>query len=257
MFSKKFPGKILMMTLIVVGVWCGYARASIKDVESSIIQKDYAQAKQAALQLLEGGAAEEQSQELRYYVGLCDLQLGEYDQARKIFGELIREKENVPLRDKAYLGLFDVYYIDGQYKKALTTVSHVLRLSPDSEFLSLMYLKLARANLKLANWYKAREYLVKIIAEYPDSLEVHVAKQLLNEEQYFAVQIGAFLDRQRAERLALELQQTGEYAYIVETTDQDNRKFYRVRVGQLVLLGKAQKLETKLSKQGYPTLIYP
>ena len=245
------------MALVAVGVWGVPAQASIKDVESAIIQKDYALAKQSALQLLEQDGAQEQGQELRYYVGLCDLQMGEYDQAKKIFSALISDRKNIPLRDKAFLGLFDVYYIDGQYKKALKTISRLHHLSPDSEFLSLIYLKFARANLKLANWHKAREYLVKIVAEYPDSLEAHAAKQLLNEEQYFAVQVGAFLDRARAEKLALELQQGGEYAYIVETTDQENRKFYRVRVGQLVLLDKAQKLETKLSQQGYPTLIYP
>ncbi len=54
-----------------------------------------------------------------------------------------------------------------------------------------------------------------------------------------------------------ELQQKGEYAYIVETVDPQGRKFYRVRVGQLVLLDEAQKLKSKLSKAGYPTEIYP
>jgi tetratricopeptide (TPR) repeat protein len=245
------------MALLAASIFCGSAQAYNGDVETAIISKDYEQARQAARRLLDQGPTEDQRQELRYYVGLCDLHLGEYAQARKIFNELIRDKRNIQLRDKAYLGLFDVYYIDGQYKKALKTVNRLLQLSPESEFLSLIYLKLARANLKLAQWQKARAYLTKIITEYPDSFEVRIAKQLLNEEQYFAVQVGAFLDRGRAEHLTLELQQKGEYAYIVETTDQDNRTFYRVRVGQLVLLNKAQKLETKLSQQGYPTQIYP
>jgi tetratricopeptide (TPR) repeat protein len=235
----------------------GFTSVSINDVEMAIIGKEYEQAKQVATQLLLQEPTDEQKLELHYYVALCDLRLGEYSQAKKAFSELIKNKDNVNLRDKAYLGLFDVYYIDGQHKKALKVISRLLRLSPQSEFLSLIYLKLARANLKLAKWYSAREYLQRIVTDYPDSLEVHVAKQLLNEEQYFAVQVGAFLEQGRAEQLALELQQKGEYAYIVETIDQENRKFYRVRVGQQVLLGKARKLETKLSKEGYPTQIYP
>src|SRR3989338_10160777 len=111
MFRKKFPGKVLVMALVAVGVWGVPAQASIKDVESAIIQKDYALAKQSALQLLEEDGAQEQGQELRYYVGLCDLQMGEYDQAKKIFSALISDRKNIPLRDKAFLGLFDVYYI--------------------------------------------------------------------------------------------------------------------------------------------------
>ena len=111
--------------------------------------------------------------------------------------------------------------------------------------------------MKLAHWNEARKYLEKITTDFPDSMEVHVAKQLLNEKQYFAVQVGAFIERQRAEKLANELQKKGEYAYVVEMADQQERTFYRVRVGQLVLLEKAEKLKSKLSKEGYPTQIYP
>jgi len=257
MANGKLPIEQFGLIFLVVLIFCGFATSSIKDVETAIMSKDYEQAKQIADQLLSGETIGEQRDELRYYLGLCDLHLGNYAQAKKIFKGLIKSKKNLKLRDKAYLGLFDVYYIDGQYNNARKTVYRLLQSSPKSEFLSLIYLKLARTNLKLAKWNDAREYLNKIITQYPDSLEVHVAKQLLDEEQYFAVQVGAFLDRERAEGLALELQEKGEYAYIIETTDQKNRKFYRVRVGQLVLLNKAQKLETKLSKEGYPTKIYP
>ncbi len=197
------------------------------------------------------------SYDLLYYSGLCDVRLGHYDEARKTFIGLAKKKTDENLRDKAYLGLFDSYYMDGYYKKARHSISRLLKLSPKSEFLSLIYLKIERANLKLAKWYKAREYLKKITTDFPDSFEVHVAKQLLNEKQYFAVQVGAFIDHQRAEKLTTELKKKGEYAYIVETIDQKNRKFYRVRVGQLVLLDNAQKLKLKLSKEGYPTQIYP
>jgi hypothetical protein len=54
-----------------------------------------------------------------------------------------------------------------------------------------------------------------------------------------------------------ELKSKKEYAYIVETMDRHKRKFYRVRVGQLILLDEAQKLKSRLSKLGYPTKIYP
>ncbi len=99
--------------------------------------------------------------------------------------------------------------------------------------------------------------LKKITKRFPESLEAHVAKQFLNEKQYFAVQVGAFIERNRAEKLITELQEKGEYAYIVETIDQQKRKFYRVRVGQIALMDEAQKLKLKLSEAGYPSEIYP
>jgi tetratricopeptide (TPR) repeat protein len=255
---KRFSGKISvgLFWLALLGL-CGFSDASLKDIETAIIKQEYEQAKQMASQLLDGGPAGLLQDEVRYYLGLCDLRLGHYAQAREIFTELIKEKTDVKLRDKAYLGLFDAYYIEGHYEKAYHNITRLLRVSPRSEFLSLIYLKLARANLKLARWHKARQYLNKIVDDFPDSLEVHVARQLLNEKRYFAVQVGAFIDRERAEKLTRILQQKGEYAYIVETGDQENRKFYRVRVGQLALLDKAQKLKSKLSQEGYPTQIYP
>ena len=236
---------------------CGFSDISIKDVETSIINQDYEQAREIATQMLSGELDNGRRNEVYYYLGLCDLRLGKYGEARKIFTKLTKKNNSDKLRDKAHLGIFDTYYIDGQYREALARISHLLKISPKSEFLSLIYLKLARANLKLAHWYKARKYLEKITTEFPNSMEVHVAKQLLNEKQYFAVQVGAFIDRQRAEKLTDELKKKGEYAYVVETVDEKNRTFYRVRVGQLVLLEKAEKLKLKLSKDGYPTQIYP
>ena len=245
--------------ILLLAVFCfyGFSDISLKDIETAIIKQDYEQAKKVATQLLSSELKADERDEILYYLGLCDLRLGQYAQAREVFTGLTKKKIDGPLADKAYLGLFDGYYIDGYYEQAYRIAKRLLKISPKSEFLSLIYLKLARANLKLAQWKKAREYLKKITVQFPDSLEVHVAKQLLNEKQYFAVQVGAFIDRKRAENLTGELQQKGEYAYIVETIDHQNRKFYRVRVGQLALLDEAQKLKSKLSEAGYPTQIYP
>ena len=247
----------LPILLLTVFCFYGFSDISLKSIETAIIKQDYEQAKKVAIQLLSSESNTGQRDEILYYLGLCNLRLGEHAQARETFTELTKKKIDGTLRDKAYLGLFDGYYIDGYYERAHKIAKRLLKISPKSEFLSLIYLKLARANLKLAQWQKAREYLKKITVQFPDSLEVHVAKQLLNEKQYFAVQVGAFIERKRAEKLAVELQQEGEYAYIVETVDQQDRKFYRVRVGQLALLDEAQKLKSKLSKAGYPTQICP
>jgi len=257
MKNQVFSQILCAVLVLALFSLCGFSDISIKDVETAIINQDYEKAKHIATQLLSDELISSQRNEIHYYIGLCDLRLGRYEQARKTFTDLTKNKNDDNLRDKAYLGIFDTYYIDGQHTKALRSISRLLKVSPKSEFLSLIYLKLARANLKLAHWYEARKYLKMITTNFPDSMEVHIAKQLLNEKQYFAVQVGAFIDRQRAEKLTDELQKKGEYAYVVETVDQQNRTFYRVRVGQLVLLEKAEKLKMKLSKEGYPTQIYP
>ena len=135
--------------------------------------------------------------------------------------------------------------------------NELLKKGPRSEIESLVYLKLARANLKLSRWEEAQKYLKKIIKDFPQSPESHLAKQLLEEKQYFTVQVGAFLDRDKAETLTVDLKDKGEYAYIIETMDSSGRQFYRVRVGQLAVLDEANKLSQKLSSLGYPAQVYP
>ena len=109
----------------------------------------------------------------------------------------------------------------------------------------------------LARWGKAREFLQKILTEYPESFESRVARQLLDEKQYFTVQVGAFLEKERAEKLVSDLIKRQEYAYTIETKTADGKLFYRVRVGHMTALKDAQELEVKLSGFGYPTRIYP
>ena len=106
-------------------------------------------------------------------------------------------------------------------------------------------------------WEDAHKYLNKIITEFPKSPEAPVAKQLLEEKQYFAVQVGSFLERAKALSLIQDLKGNGQYAYVVETTAADGQTYYRVRVGQMSSLNDAEDLKRRLDKLGYPTLIYP
>lgn len=236
---------------------CGAAKVSLTDIETAIIQEDFEKAGTLTREFIDSKPTKRELDEALYYLGISQTRLGHYTQARSTFNLLVSGFPKPSLRDKAYLGYTDSLYLDGQYPGALKIAEELLTKSPHSEYLSLIYLKLARANLKLAQWDKAKDYLNKIITEFPQSLEAHTAKQLLEEKQYFAVQVGAFLDQARAEKIVSELSQKGEYAYIVETIDREGRKFYRVRVGQLAVLNEAQKLETKLSQLGYPTAIFP
>jgi len=257
MMNSNHSSVKVSILLMVVLCCCGFEGISLEDVETAIVKQEYEQAKGMTVQLLSSGLEGRDRYEAFYYAALCDLWLGRHAEARETFTELIGKEVDVTLRDKAYLGLFEGYYLGRYYGQALQTAKDLLKISPRSEFLSLIHLKVARAHLKLAQWEEARAVLEKITTRFPESLEAHLANQLLNEEQHFAVQVGAFIDRKRAEDLTVELQQKGEYAYIVETLDYEGRTFYRVRVGQLTLLDDAQKLKTKLSKAGYPTQIYP
>jgi tetratricopeptide (TPR) repeat protein len=230
---------------------------TLTDVQSAFLQKNYTKTKELVEAFVAQPADPKEKIEALYYASVSDLWLGQYLTARKTIRRVIDAKPDRAMHDKASLALIDTYYMEGNYREALRRAEDLLEHSPQSEFLSSIYLKMARIHLKLAHWKKGREYLQKIIEEFPNSLERYQVDQLMQESQFFAVQVGSFQDRTKAEASAEDLQKKGEYAYIVETSAEDGKKFYRVRVGKFRLFGDAKKLEAKLKRQGYPTKIYP
>jgi len=222
-----------------------------------LLKKDYKKAKELSQELSQKGSSRSIKQNAEYYLGISYIKLGEYSKARSVLKVLVKDSLEKKLRDRAYLGIIDSLFFEEYYGEALEFSNKLLKLSPKSDYLSLIYLKLARINMKLSRWDTAKGHLRKIVKYFPGSPEVSAAKQFLEEEQFFAVQVGAFLDQGRASMLARELKRKGEYAYVVETVSQDGRKYYRVRAGKLGYLKDARRLKAKLSKLGYPTAIYP
>ena len=227
------------------------------DIEAAVMNKDYAHARDLASQIIKDSNDPAQRTEAQYYYGLAQLRLGQYADARSAFQSVMDTHPPQDIYDKAALSLIEGYYMDGFYSDSLDTANKLLRKSPSSSFLSLIYFKLSGADLKLMRWEDANKYLNKIISEFPQSPEAPIARQLLEEKQYFAVQVGSFLDKGRALALIDDLKGSGQYAYVVETTTADGQKYYRVRVGQMSSLKDAEELKNRLDKLGYPTLIYP
>ncbi len=246
-----------LLMLLFLAAPLNAATDPLKDVQSAIMQEDYKTANKLAKDLLSQHLPRPQAMEVRYYLGLSYLRMGEYSPAYEAFKAVLADRPALALYDKAAIGVIDVLYMQEQYENASKEAVSLIAKRRDSDLMSLMYLKAARANLKLARWNRAREFLQKIIADYPGAFEADVARGLLEEKQYFAVQVGSFNDKARAETLMKELLDRKEYAYIVETRSPEGRTYYRVRAGQLTALQDAQELEKKLSGLGYPTLIYP
>ncbi len=254
MKNKIFPYIVLTISVLT---FCGFYTAKIADIETAIIEKKYAVAQQLAQELIDSRPNDAEADEAKYYLGLSLLYLNRHIQARQIFDELASHVSDEKLKDKVLIGIINSFYMAGDYQGALSQAQALSKQRKDSESLSLIYLKIARANLRLAKWKEAHTYLDEIVKNFPDSLEFHTAKQLLEEKQFYAVQVGAFLDSRRANALAEQLKNQNEYAYIIETVDKTGAKFYRVRVGKLTRLEDAEKLDQKLSQVGYPTRIYP
>jgi tetratricopeptide (TPR) repeat protein len=231
--------------------------AALPEIETAVMNKDYAHARQLTTQIIKDSNDPRQRTEAQYYYGLAQLRLGQYADARHAFKNVMDTHPSQDVYDKAALSLIEGYYMEGLYTDALNAANQLYRNSPHSSFLSLIYFKIAGADLKLMRWEEAHDFLNRILKEFPNSPEAPIAKQLLEEKQYFAVQVGSFLDKGRALTLIDDLKGNGQYAYVVETTGNDGQTYYRVRVGQMSSLNEAEELKKRLEKLGYPTLIYP
>jgi len=245
------------MSLVFVFTAAAWGRAQMPDIEAAVMNKDYAQVKDLSSRVIKDSRDPAQRTGAQYYYGLAQLRLGQYSDARNAFQTVMDSHPAQDVYDKAALSRIEGFYMDGMYTDALEAANRLLKVSPYSLYLSLIYYKIAGADLKLMRWEDAHKFLNKIIVEFPKSPEAPVAKQLLEEKQYFAVQVGSFLDKGRALSLIDELKGSGQYAYVVETTAADGQTYYRVRVGQMSSLNDAEDLKKRLDKLGYPTLIYP
>jgi len=257
--SQRWKGdmRLFFLCFVLMAGGSPLAYAALPDIEAAVMNKDYAQARDLASQIIKDSNNPAERTEAQYYYGLAQLRLGQYADARSAFQSVMGTHPSQDIYDKAALSLIEGFYMDGLYTDALDTANRLLKKSPSSSFLSLIYFKIAGADLKLMRWENANKYLNKIINEFPQSPEAPVAKQLLEEKQYFAVQVGSFLDKGRALALIDDLKGSGQYVYVVETTASDGKKYYRVRVGQMSSLESAEALKKRLDKLGYPTLIYP
>lgn len=256
-FCYDSPMRYVVMLIMILNIASGSWAATLADVEKAVIQQDYRLAQQLAAENIKQSEDESQINLAKYWLAVSHLSLKEWSSANRLLKVLLKQRLEKDLRDRVYIGLFDSYYQQGKYKKAQKTISKLLDKSSRSNYLSLIHLKAARVNIKLAQWKAAKEHVQRIVDRYPESFEYHAARQLLDEKQYFAVQVGAFVERERALQVVDALQFQDYYAYIVETLDREQQKFYRVRVGQMSLLKEAERLRKELSRLGYPTRIYP
>ena len=257
LWGRKGDMRLLILCFVLMASVNGHAYAALPDIEAAVMNKDYAHARELALQVIKDSKDLGDRTGAQYYYGLAQLRLGQYDEARSAFQSVMDAHPSQDIYDKAALSLTEGFYMAGYYTDALQTADQLLKKSPYSSFLSLIYLKIAGADLKLMRWEDASANLSKIVNDFPKSPEASIAKQLLEEKQYFAVQVGSFLDKGRALTLIDDLKGAGQYSYVVETTAPDGQKYYRVRVGQMSSLKSAEDLKNRLDKLGLPTLIYP
>lgn len=251
--SKQIVSILIAVMLMPIAVHA----TTLSDIETAVMEKNYDSARSLSAKMLRNSSDPRDRVPAQYYLALSQLRLGKFADSRKSFTVAMELANQGEWYDKSAIGLIEALNMAGFYQEALKESQQYLDKNPKSSYLSAVYLKMARANMKLMRWQESKQWLDKVINDFPQSMEAPLARQLAQEKQYFAVQVGSFEDKKGAVDLLNDLKQANYYAYLVETTNAQGKTLYRVRVGQLGSLDEAKGLEKQLTKIGYATLIYP
>lgn len=117
-----------------------------------------------------------------FFLATAHYFIRDYDKAQSMFEKCLKDyNEDILLSTSAQAGIADCHMQRGNYILAAEDFVKAASLDPDG-FLAPQYLlQAAFAYLKADQKGKAREILDKLIEEYPDSREVHQAKEQLAE----------------------------------------------------------------------------
>lgn len=192
----------------------------------------------------------------QYWIGSMLLSQKRYDEARKEFEKVLKNYPQSNYLDWVEVGMGDSYLKEGNYSLALTEYQKVIEDYPKSEILNLAYFNLGECYEKQGKEKEALEVYQKLTIECPDSLEAIEAqkkistlqKKFLPVEGRYSVQVGAFSEKTRADRLAQGLKDKGYDTYIMTITIEGGQ-FHRVRVGRLATEAEAQELARRLKEE--------
>ncbi len=181
-------------------------------------------------------------------VGTCYYEEKRYNKAVEYFKEFISniDPRNL-LLPQARFNLASAYLNRGKTDEAETELEGLLKDYPDWENKAAVYQKLSDVYLEKGENKKGEEILVKLNEEFPLALDVKGGS--------YSIQVGAFSEKGRAEKLARRLKKKGYDAYIVSAAKK-GVTFYRVRIGRFRSEAEAGEMAGKIeAKENLPGIV--
>ena len=249
--------KRIIIILFLQFVSVNFLYADIEDVHIYYLDKEYDKAIEEARSILTSFSSRREAGEAYFYLGLSQMKLGYFKEARDSLRKIIKTFPNSAFGERAYLSVADCFFLEENFTKAVEIYESFLKEYPRSDLSNIAYFRLGQTNLKLGNWQIAKDHLNALRRKFPGSLEAQQAKELLARDNFFTVQVGAFINRNSAKALRDKLKDDGFDSYFVKFTTDDDKTVYRVRVGKLSKRYDTEALQAALALKGYPTRIYP
>jgi TolA-binding protein len=259
MRKDRFSRSILFFITFLF-IFASEARAEdpLKKAKSLFLQHQYVQAIDECSSVINNHPQDpELLAEANYLVGASYANLFDFLSAKKNFKVIVEKYKGAAYFEDAYMGLGDVEFLQENYKEALKIYNDFLSSGPSKKRLATLYFRLAEVNLKLGDKKEeAKKYLDKLQKEFPLSFEARDARRLSVNEEFYTVQVGAFVNYANAEKFISELKGKGYDVYSVLCM-LSGKKLCRIRVGRSKSLAEAEALKKKLDAQGYFAKVFP
>ncbi|MCK9571696.1 MAG: SPOR domain-containing protein [Candidatus Omnitrophica bacterium] len=197
------------------------------------------------------------------------LKINRPEEAKKYFQEFLRLSDKNAQIEEAKIGLADAFLINGEVDIAKKMYQSVLESNSGAKFKAAILYRLSKIARGSGNSDEADVYLAKLKREYPLNLELSandsffVSRDLKSRENsYFSgyktgeviysVQVGYFSNTVNADKFKRQLISRGYPAYTLCVSEG-----CRVRVGKFNNLKEALLLQKKLSRDGFPSKVFP
>lgn len=116
-----------------------------------------------------------------YYKTAFDLlKAGQYDKSITAFQQFLAAFPDSQLADNAQYWLGEAYYVNKDFESALKSFRTVVDRWPNSRKLPDALLKIGYCNYELKRWAPAREALLKVARNHPDSSSAKLAAERLD-----------------------------------------------------------------------------
>ncbi len=207
-------------------------------IHESFLRENYAAVDTLSQEYLSRGRDRSNAEDVLYLQCLSLLKLNRSEEARVKLRELENNYASSDARASAHASIADSYYYEGNFDLAYKSYEETAARYPASD--QTPYVSSRLIELSTKNNFPLSPAPLKQMA--------------LEENAFYAVQVGSFSKRRNAQGLIDKLLH-GRYDAYLKTDESD--RMYRVRVGKLSSKEEALVLENRLKKEGYPTKIYP
>lgn len=247
----------LAFGLLLLGVAPHGAAEETPGLQAAFLRGEYEKVVRATQDMLRHGTDQADGDTLLYLQGLSALKLRDFELAQTSLSRLLEEYPRSRWRGQAWLALGDGWEASGNEAKALEVYRRFLEERESADLYPQAALRLGKIQRRLGMWEEAKATLESIQAKASAGPEAAQAGEILRSgDFYFTVQVGAFVSRSNALKLAAELKRLGYEAEVSEAAMQ-GRIFHRVRIGRFTGRQEAEELARRLQEEGFPGRVFP